>query len=62
MWSREDTRTLRRVETAVNRLASAVIFAALIGLGIVFAAGHLQAAALHGAAHDARHANGFPCH
>lgn len=40
----------------------AVIFAALIGLGIVFAAGHLQASALHGAAHDARHANGFPCH
>jgi cobalt transporter subunit CbtB len=40
----------------------AVIFAALVGLGIVFAAGHLQAAALHGAAHDARHANGFPCH
>lgn len=40
----------------------AVVFAALIGLGLVFAAGHLQAAALHGAAHDARHANGFPCH
>lgn len=32
--SREDTRTLRRVETAVNRLASAVIFAALL-LGAV---------------------------
>ena len=44
-----------------GRLAS-VIFAALIGLGIVFAAGHLQASALHSAAHDARHANGFPCH
>ena len=29
-WSREDTRTLRRVETAVNRLASAVVFAALL--------------------------------
>jgi predicted unusual protein kinase regulating ubiquinone biosynthesis (AarF/ABC1/UbiB family) len=29
-WSREDTRTLRRVETAVNRLASTVVFAALI--------------------------------
>jgi predicted unusual protein kinase regulating ubiquinone biosynthesis (AarF/ABC1/UbiB family) len=30
VWSREDTRTLRRVETAVNRLASAVVFAALL--------------------------------
>jgi predicted unusual protein kinase regulating ubiquinone biosynthesis (AarF/ABC1/UbiB family) len=29
-WSREDTRNLRRVETAVNRLASAVVFAALL--------------------------------
>ncbi len=29
-WSREDTRTLGRVETAVNRLASAVVFAALL--------------------------------
>jgi hypothetical protein len=29
-WSREDTRTLRRVETAVNRLSSAVVFAALL--------------------------------
>lgn len=30
VWSREDTRTLRRVETAVNRLGSAVVFAALL--------------------------------
>ena len=29
-WSREDTRALRRVETAVNRLASTVVFAALL--------------------------------
>ena len=29
-WSREDKRSLRRVETAVNRLSSAVIFAALL--------------------------------
>jgi cobalt transporter subunit CbtB len=24
--------------------------------------GHVQAAALHDAAHDVRHATGFPCH
>jgi predicted unusual protein kinase regulating ubiquinone biosynthesis (AarF/ABC1/UbiB family) len=29
-WSREDARALRRVETAVNRLAAAVVFAALL--------------------------------
>jgi predicted unusual protein kinase regulating ubiquinone biosynthesis (AarF/ABC1/UbiB family) len=29
-WSREDTRSLRRVETAINRLASTVVFAALL--------------------------------
>ena len=35
LWSREDTRTLRRVETAVNRLASAVVFAALLLSAVV---------------------------
>ena len=35
VWSREDTRALRRVETAVNRLASAVVFAALLLAAVV---------------------------
>jgi cobalt transporter subunit CbtB len=39
-----------------------VIAAAFIGLGIVTLAGHVQAATLHDAAHDVRHATGFPCH
>ncbi|MCZ0812528.1 MAG: CbtB domain-containing protein [Pseudomonadota bacterium] len=38
------------------------VAAMLIGLGIVTLAGHVQAAALHDAAHDVRHATGFPCH
>lgn len=33
-----------------------------IGLAVLFAAGHAQSAALHDAAHDVRHATGFPCH
>ena len=33
-----------------------------ITFGIVTLAGHVQAAALHDAAHDVRHATGFPCH
>ncbi|MDE0210936.1 MAG: CbtB-domain containing protein [Boseongicola sp.] len=39
-----------------------VFVAAILGLGIVVLAGHVQADALHAAAHDVRHANGFPCH
>ncbi|NIV36744.1 MAG: AarF/ABC1/UbiB kinase family protein [Anaerolineae bacterium] len=34
-WSREDTRTVRRVETAVNRLSSAVVFAALLLAAVI---------------------------
>ncbi|WP_425102384.1 CbtB domain-containing protein [Tropicibacter sp. S64] len=39
-----------------------IVFATLLGLGIVFLAGHAQSAALHDAAHDIRHGTGFPCH
>lgn len=39
-----------------------VMLAAGLGFAIFFAAGHLQASALHDAAHDVRHATGFPCH
>ena len=38
------------------------VFAALIGLAIVSITGHVQASTLHDAAHDVRHATGFPCH
>ena len=40
----------------------AIALCAFIGLAIVTLAGHVQTAALHGAAHDTRHAAGFPCH
>ena len=39
-----------------------IAFAALLGLGLVFAAGFANATALHDAAHDQRHAIAFPCH
>ena len=39
-----------------------VLFVALLGATILFVAGHAQSATLHDAAHDARHATGFPCH
>ena len=34
----------------------------VIGLALNFVAGHAQSATLHNAAHDMRHATGFPCH
>ncbi len=42
--------------------AVAIIAAAILGLGVVTVAGHVQAETLHAAAHDVRHATGFPCH
>ncbi len=39
-----------------------VIFAALLGFAVITITGHVQAGALHDAAHDVRHATGFPCH
>jgi cobalt transporter subunit CbtB len=39
-----------------------IFMAALFGLAIIVIAGHVQAETLHDAAHDTRHATGFPCH
>lgn len=41
---------------------AAILAMAVIGAGIIGVAGNLQAASLHDAAHDVRHATGFPCH
>lgn len=41
---------------------SAIILSAVIGLGLIFVTGHVQAETLHDGAHDVRHATGFPCH
>lgn len=39
-----------------------IAFVTLIGATLLFVAGHAQSATLHDAAHDMRHATGFPCH
>ena len=49
-------------QSRVNANVLAIAAAAFIGLGIITLAGHVQATALHDAAHDVRHATGFPCH
>ena len=41
---------------------TAALCAAVLGLGLLFAAGFSHAAAVHDVAHDSRHAIGFPCH
>ncbi|MGB3279529.1 MAG: CbtB domain-containing protein [Pseudorhodobacter sp.] len=48
--------------TAKSSALLSVLFVALLGGTILFVAGHAQSAALHDAAHDVRHATGFPCH
>lgn len=55
-----DTTTAQSTFAATD--LAAIAFAILLGAGIIFVAGHVQAAALHDAAHDMRHATGFPCH
>jgi cobalt transporter subunit CbtB len=44
-----------------NRLVAAV-FAAAFGALLLFGVGFAQSDVLHNAAHDSRHAAGFPCH
>ena len=39
-----------------------LIGAFLLGAMIVYAAGFVNTAAVHNAAHDTRHSQGFPCH
>lgn len=39
-----------------------IIFVAALGVAVMSVAGLSQAQGLHNAAHDARHATGFPCH
>lgn len=41
---------------------SAAFVVAVMGIALMVVTGHVQAATLHDAAHDVRHATGFPCH
>ena len=52
------TKTVARTGSTVL----SIVFVALIGATGLFLAGHAQSATLHDAAHDMRHATGFPCH
>lgn len=47
---------------ATRSAALPALFALVLGVAIITMTGHLQANTLHDAAHDMRHATGFPCH
>jgi cobalt transporter subunit CbtB len=48
--------------TAVTTQAVPALATIMCGVLIIFVVGFLQAPVAHNAAHDTRHANGFPCH
>ena len=48
--------------TALSKAIGPVLLMLALGMALMFVAGHAQSAALHDAAHDVRHATGFPCH
>jgi len=52
------TMTTAKTDTGVMP----ILFALVLGLGLIATTGLLQASVLHDAAHDVRHATGFPCH
>lgn len=54
--------TLVQTQSKTRTSIATLFAAAILGLGIISVAGHVQAAALHDAAHDMRHTTGFPCH
>lgn len=54
--------TTKTIASTKSSALLSAVFVALIGGTVLFIAGHAQSAALHDAAHDVRHATGFPCH
>ena len=56
------TMTLEDHTSASRTGLASAFFELILGVGVIAVTGHVQAAALHDAAHDVRHATGFPCH
>ena len=49
------------LSTAIAKPAQ-LMSAFLLGAVIIYAAGFVNTSAVHNAAHDTRHSQGFPCH
>ena len=58
----ENMMTTKTLTSAKSTALMSVLFVAMLGGSVLFLAGHAQSATLHDAAHDMRHATGFPCH
>ena len=54
--------TLNKIGAKTSTSLMSIVFVALIGATLVFAAGFARSQTLHDAAHDMRHSTGFPCH
>lgn len=54
--------TATRAEGAQSVTIPQLLIVALLGAALIFVAGLAQGDTLHDAAHDVRHATGFPCH
>jgi cobalt transporter subunit CbtB len=58
---RSATRVIVRTGMVSARIVSAIVAIAL-GIATIAVVGFAPSDFIHGAAHDARHAAGFPCH
>lgn len=55
-------KTETQTVAATSSATFPALFAVILGVAVITMTGHLQAQTLHAAAHDMRHATGFPCH
>jgi cobalt transporter subunit CbtB len=56
------TRTVSSISVSVSQRIIIGMASFIVGSFLVFGVGLAQDARLHNAAHDTRHAIGFPCH
>lgn len=54
--------SVKKSSGSLAQAAGSIMAVMAIGVTLMFVAGHAQSATLHDAAHDMRHATGFPCH
>jgi cobalt transporter subunit CbtB len=54
--------TTQILSTAKSSALLSTLFVAMLGGSMIFLAGLAHSQTLHDAAHDVRHASGFPCH
>lgn len=64
MQNQTSTTTVFRTTTILTSISKPLqlISAFLLGAVILYAAGFVNTSAVHNAAHDMRHSQGFPCH